>query len=228
MTPEPAEDPVTSQLISCAVTAKSLGTFCLLMKSRCKLCWNQPEERALLPWGLAVRYDVTGDHNSGHNGTSVSRLCCRHLANWSVTLTNLNNDCTVRRKTVTRHALLEIFRGFHGGDYEERRLLGYKNPVHTSQETHYVSATESSRLMLCNIWGFHGGDYDEFSILGYKNPDHTSEETCNFSATEPSRLMLCKIWGFDGGDYDECRLLGCYAVWPRSRHSSQTKVNYNI
>jgi hypothetical protein len=31
--------------------------------------------------------------------------------------------------------------GFHGGDYEEWCLLGYKNPVHTSQETHYVSAT---------------------------------------------------------------------------------------
>jgi hypothetical protein len=26
--------------------------------------------------------------------------------------------------------------GFHGGDYEECRLLGYKYPVHTSQETH--------------------------------------------------------------------------------------------
>jgi hypothetical protein len=25
--------------------------------------------------------------------------------------------------------------GFHGGDYEEWRLVGYKNPVHTSQET---------------------------------------------------------------------------------------------
>jgi hypothetical protein len=36
--------------------------------------------------------------------------------------------------------------GFHGGDYEECRLLGYKNPVGTSQETHYVSATESNRL----------------------------------------------------------------------------------
>jgi hypothetical protein len=34
---------------------------------------------------------------------------------------------------------------------EECRLLGYKTPVHTSQETHYFSATESSRLMLCNI-----------------------------------------------------------------------------
>jgi hypothetical protein len=40
---------------------------------------------------------------------------------------------------------------FHGGDYEECRLLRYKNPVRTSQETHYVSATEPSRLMLCKI-----------------------------------------------------------------------------
>jgi hypothetical protein len=38
---------------------------------------------------------------------------------------------------------------FHGGDYGERRLLGYKNPVRTSQETHYVSATEANQLMLC-------------------------------------------------------------------------------
>jgi hypothetical protein len=30
--------------------------------------------------------------------------------------------------------LCKIF-GFHGGDYEECRLLGYKNPVRTSQET---------------------------------------------------------------------------------------------
>jgi hypothetical protein len=34
---------------------------------------------------------------------------------------------------------------------EECRLLGYKNPVRTSQETHYVSAIESSRLLLCKI-----------------------------------------------------------------------------
>jgi hypothetical protein len=53
--------------------------------------------------------------------------------------------------------------GFPGGDYEERRLLENKNPVLTSQENHYVSATESSRLMLCMIWGFQGGDYEECS-----------------------------------------------------------------
>jgi hypothetical protein len=42
-------------------------------------------------------------------------------------------------------------RGFHGDDYEECRLLGYKNPVRTSQETHYASATEPSQLILCKI-----------------------------------------------------------------------------
>jgi hypothetical protein len=51
--------------------------------------------------------------------------------------------------------------------YEFRRL-GYKNPLHTSQETHYVSATEPSRWMLCKIWGFHGGGYEECRILRYK------------------------------------------------------------
>jgi hypothetical protein len=47
--------------------------------------------------------------------------------------------------------------GVHGGDYEECRLMGYKNQVHTSQETHYVSATDRGRLIFCNIWGFHSG-----------------------------------------------------------------------
>jgi hypothetical protein len=98
--------------------------------------------------------------------------------------------------------------GFHGGDCEECRLLGYKIPVHTSQETHCVSVTEQSQLIICKIWGLHDDDYEECSLLGYRNPVHTSQETY-FSAIESSRLMLCKIWGFHGGDYEECRLLGC-------------------
>jgi hypothetical protein len=57
----------------------------------------------------------------------------------------------------TEQILCKIW-GFHGNDYEERHLLGYKTPVRTPQETHYVSTTESSQLMLCKIWGFHGGD----------------------------------------------------------------------
>jgi hypothetical protein len=55
--------------------------------------------------------------------------------------------------------------GFHGADYEEWSLLGYKNPVRTSQETPYLSVTESSQLMICKIWGFHGGDYEELRLL---------------------------------------------------------------
>jgi hypothetical protein len=98
--------------------------------------------------------------------------------------------------------------GFHGCDYEEWRLLGYKNPVRTSQETHYVSATEYSRIMLCKICGYHGGDYEDLRLLGYKIPVRTSQETHYVSATETSCIMLCKIWGYHGGDYEECRLLG--------------------
>jgi hypothetical protein len=33
--------------------------------------------------------------------------------------------------------------------FEECRLLVYKNPLLTSQESHYVSATELSQLILC-------------------------------------------------------------------------------
>jgi hypothetical protein len=85
-------------------------------------------------------------------------------------------------------------------------------PVRTSQEKHYVSTTESIRLMLCKIWDLHGGDYEECGLLGYKNPVRTSQETHYFCTTEPSQLMLCKISGIHGGDYEEFRLLGCDAV----------------
>jgi hypothetical protein len=46
--------------------------------------------------------------------------------------------------------------GPHGGGYEECRLLGYKTPFRTSQETYYVSATEPSPLMRRNsFWESH-------------------------------------------------------------------------
>jgi hypothetical protein len=88
-----------------------------------------------------------------------------------------------------------------------------KKSVRTSQETHYVSATESSRLMLCKSWDFHGGDYEECLLLEYKNPVRTSHEIHYFSTTMPSRLMFFTIWGLHGGDYEEERFQGCYAVW---------------
>jgi hypothetical protein len=55
------------------------------------------------------------------------------------------------QKDCTSNPALQYVRGFHGSDYEECHLLGYKNPVCTSQETHYVSSTKSNQLMLCKI-----------------------------------------------------------------------------
>jgi hypothetical protein len=41
-----------------------------------------------------------------------------------------------------------------------------KNPVRTSQETHYVSVKECSQLILCTSSGLHSGDYEECRLLG--------------------------------------------------------------
>jgi hypothetical protein len=119
--------------------------------------------------------------------------------------------------------------GFDGGDFEECRLLGYKTPIRTSQETHYVSATESNQLMLCKIWGFHGGDYEECCRLGYKNPVRTSQETHYVSATEPSQLMPCKFCGFHVGDYEECHLLGYKTQFVlHRRHITSTLQSFSL
>jgi hypothetical protein len=103
--------------------------------------------------------------------------------------------------------------GFHGEDYEERLLLGYKNPDRISQETHYVSVKEPSLLVLCRIWSCHGGDYQECRLRGYKNPVRIPQEKYSFSITEPNRLILCKILGFHSGDHEEWRLLQYDIVW---------------
>jgi hypothetical protein len=84
----------------------------------------------------------------------------------------------------------------HSDDYEEYRLLGYRHPVRTSQETHYIFTTKPSRLMLCKIWGCHSDDYEECRLFGYRHPVRTSQETHYISTTEPSRLMLYKIWSW--------------------------------
>jgi hypothetical protein len=72
----------------------------------------------------------------------------------------MQNIINIPNENVTNFVLK--IRDFHGYDYEAFRLLGYRNPFHTSQETHYVSVTEPSRLMLCK---FYGGDYEEHSPL---------------------------------------------------------------
>jgi hypothetical protein len=70
----------------------------------------------------------------------------------------MSNDITTEKQKVVQIRSTKVdnynlnkIRGFYGGYYEERRLLEYKTPVCTSQETQYVSITEHSQLMLCKI-----------------------------------------------------------------------------
>jgi hypothetical protein len=79
--------------------------------------------------------------------------------------------------------MLQLYQiwGFYGGDYEECRVLGYKNSVRASQETRYVSATESSMLMLCKICGF-------FTAVTMKNAVFCDVTPCG----------SCKNWSFGG------------------------------
>jgi hypothetical protein len=55
--------------------------------------------------------------------------------------------------------------GVNGDDYEAFRLLGHETPVRTLQETHYISTTQPSRLMLCKICDFHGINYEECRLV---------------------------------------------------------------
>jgi hypothetical protein len=56
---------------------------------------------------------------------------------------------------------------FQGDDNYGCRLLGIKNPVNTSQDTHYVAAIDPSQLILCKIFGVLGGNYEECRLMGY-------------------------------------------------------------
>jgi hypothetical protein len=125
------------------VNWRSAGTSCLNLKGQ--------------------RASPAGDQQEGGLQRSDCTPHCvtSHLRIW-------NSSLRINHKAIRRvvkykwvHNVFKIW-GSHGGDYEEcRRLLWYKNTVRTWQKTHYVSATEPSRLMLCNIWGFHGDDYEE-------------------------------------------------------------------
>jgi hypothetical protein len=69
---------------------------------------------------------------------------------WKAQALKMNTTATATPLMPTYMEFFKIL-GFYGGDYEECHLLGYENPVRNSQETRYVSATESSLLMLCKI-----------------------------------------------------------------------------
>jgi hypothetical protein len=80
----------------------------------------------------------------------------------------------------------EIVAVYSENHTEQTHTLCAQNAVRTSQETHYVSATEPNRLML----------FGETAAVYFKNhTEHintarTSQETHYVSATEPKRLML--------------------------------------
>jgi hypothetical protein len=94
----------------------------------------------------------------------------------------------------------------HGGGIRSRLHTGeecrdfiYNNSVRTSQETHYVSATETNRSVLfgetvsvyCENHMEHTNTlWVEYRNFIYKNPVRISQETHYVSATETSRLML--------------------------------------
>jgi hypothetical protein len=71
-----------------------------------------------------------------------------HIRDYSVTVLS---DAERSRYCHCRCIVYRSNKSMYGGAYEECRLLGHKTPVRTSQETHYVSATEPSQLMLCKI-----------------------------------------------------------------------------
>jgi hypothetical protein len=71
-----------------------------------------------------------------------SRNCMDVLSNNAAVFWDIFTAVTMKIVRMSR---------LHGGDYEECRPLEYKNPLRTSQETHYVSATEPSRSMLWKI-----------------------------------------------------------------------------
>jgi hypothetical protein len=132
---------------------------------------KQPGNNIYRDWPVITSLTVCGLRKEkwGEICSHVVTCCVTQVRTWlhtrvANTRTGTKLVCGVRQGTATlfcnsrQDTSCKIW-GFHGGDYEECRLLGYKTPVRTSQETHYVSATESSQLMLCKIWGFYGGDW---------------------------------------------------------------------
>jgi hypothetical protein len=70
-------------------------------------------------------------------------ICCKLLHLGPVRQGSAKHAEFWRKDSKTKNGDCKIS-GFHGRDYEECRLLGYKNPFCTS-------ATEVSLLLLCKI-----------------------------------------------------------------------------
>jgi hypothetical protein len=66
----------------------------------------------------------------------------------------------------------------------------YNNSFRTSQETHYISATKTNRLMMFKEKVAVNCENNMEHINMYKNSFRTSQETHYISATKTNRLML--------------------------------------
>jgi hypothetical protein len=68
--------------------------------------------------------------------------------------------------------------GFHGAGNEECLLLLYKIPVCASQETHYISATKLSQLMLLR--------FAVFTAVAMKNATFWDKTPCGPCENQPA------------------------------------------
>jgi hypothetical protein len=113
-------------------------------------------------WGINTQFVLHRRHITCPLQSPASECYVRFGVFTAVTMKNfvfwdINPQFVLHRRQITSplqspasECYVKIW-GFQGGDYEECRFLGYKNSVRTSQETHYVFATESSQLMLCKF-----------------------------------------------------------------------------
>jgi hypothetical protein len=139
-----------------------------------------------LVWSAFVGFEIPGVVVM-KTSLSWDVILCRPLKlNWSLEdtyrlhlqdqgISKTRNQHESRRKVDFQHHIPEDsalnyfyvrFEVFTAVTVKNVVFLGYKDPVRTSQETHYISVTESSQLMLWKIWGFHRSHYEECHLLG--------------------------------------------------------------
>jgi hypothetical protein len=158
------------------------NTFRRVSVASCAFRWNNSTGRQLCQQQSSFRHlsnripspilDITVENSALRRNCKTARfeiftaVTVKNAVFWYLKtrfLTSKETYCD--SATEPSRLMLCKISDFHGGDYQECHLLGYKNPAHTSKETYHISSTEFSQLMICKIWGFHGGDYEECCLL---------------------------------------------------------------
>jgi hypothetical protein len=103
-----------------------------------------PVWRKVIQWNRVLLQQMTPQNSSlTQPPATICKLCQAGLS----ALDYGSMGVFGRQNSWRCQSLLPIYVRFD--DYEECRLLGYRNQVRNSQETHHVSDTESSRFRLC-------------------------------------------------------------------------------